>query len=127
MAASAAQRDADRVTRQEALAAQQREQEAYRAQREAERAARRAKMRMGGVGNRKPSRTRPAQSVGHPDNRRGIRNPTRAIGRLSGAPPVRSDVKIVQSASNPESDPCNRQGISEKSDLEPRLHGSRPR
>ena len=40
-AASAAQRDADRMARQEALAAQQREQEAYRAQREAERAARR--------------------------------------------------------------------------------------
>lgn len=40
-AASAAQRDADRLARQEALAAQQREQEAYRAQREAERAARR--------------------------------------------------------------------------------------
>ena len=40
VAASAAQRDADRVARQEALAAQQREQEAYRAQREAERAAR---------------------------------------------------------------------------------------
>lgn len=39
-AASAAQRDADRMARQEALAAQQREQEAYRAQREAERAAR---------------------------------------------------------------------------------------
>ena len=38
--ASAAQRDADRMARQEALAAQQREQEAYRAQREAERAAR---------------------------------------------------------------------------------------
>lgn len=38
--ASAAQRDADRVARQQALAAQQREQEAYRAQREAERAAR---------------------------------------------------------------------------------------
>ena len=33
--ASAAQRDADRMARQEALAAQQREQEAYRAQREA--------------------------------------------------------------------------------------------
>lgn len=41
VAASAAQRDADRAARQEALAAQQREQEAYRAQREAERAARR--------------------------------------------------------------------------------------
>lgn len=40
-AASAAQRDADRAARQEALAAQQREQEAYRAQRDAERAARR--------------------------------------------------------------------------------------
>ncbi|MEY8460494.1 hypothetical protein AALA69_05120 [Eggerthellaceae bacterium 24-137] len=39
-AASAAQRDADRAARQEALAAQQREQAAYRAQREAERAAR---------------------------------------------------------------------------------------
>lgn len=38
--ASAAQRDADRMARQEALAVQQREQEAYRAQREAERAAR---------------------------------------------------------------------------------------
>ncbi len=38
--ASAAQRDADRMARQEALAAQQRAQEAYRAQREAERAAR---------------------------------------------------------------------------------------
>ena len=38
--ASAAQRDADRMARQESLAAQQREQEAYRAQREAERAAR---------------------------------------------------------------------------------------
>ncbi len=41
VAASAAQRDADRVARQEALAAQQREQEALRAQREAERMARR--------------------------------------------------------------------------------------
>lgn len=41
-AASAAQRNADRLARQEALAAQQREQEAYRAQREADRAARRA-------------------------------------------------------------------------------------
>ena len=102
-AASAAQRDADRVARQEALAAQQREQEAYRAQRETERAAWHAKMRMGGVGNRKPSRTRPAQSAG----------------------PV--EPRPVRSASNPESDPCNRQGIWEKSDLGPRLHGSRPR
>ena len=41
-AASAAQRNADRLARQEALAAEQREQEAYRAQREADRAARRA-------------------------------------------------------------------------------------
>ena len=44
-AASAAQRNADRLARQEALAAQQREQEAYRAQREADRAARRAQRR----------------------------------------------------------------------------------
>lgn len=52
-AASAAQRDADRAARQEALAAQQREQEAYRAQRDADRASRRGQGPQGAPASRR--------------------------------------------------------------------------